>query len=126
MTNSNSRVISAVMKILMLALLLLVISCEDNEGKMNLNCLEAGGSTLCVSQFTLLGNVRRGNRPSFKLSAQSKEAYPILKHFCSSIRDNGLRCAEGEFGSNMSVQSVNYGPLTLVIDSNDLKLPRRS
>ena len=99
---------------------------EDNEGKMNLNCLEAGGSTLCVSQFTLLGNVRRGNRPSFKLSAQSKDAYPIWKHFCSSIRDNGLRCAEGEFGSNMSVQSVNYGPLTLVIDSNDLKLPRRS
>ncbi len=99
---------------------------EDTKGKMNHNCAEAGGSVLCVSQFTLLGNIRRGNRPSFKLSAISKDAYPIWKHFCKSIRDNGLRCGEGEFGSNMSVQLVNDGPLTLVIDSNDLKLPRRN
>jgi len=99
---------------------------DDFKSKKHLDCLNAGGSILCVSQFTLFGDVRRGNRPSFTQAAPSDVAFPIWKHFCKAIRSNGIRCAEGIFGANMSVHSVNSGPVTLMIDSSELKLPRRN
>ena len=97
---------------------------DDFKSKKHFNCLDAGGSILCVSQFTLFGDVRRGNRPSFTQSAPSDVAFPIWKYFCKTIRSNGVRCAEGIFGASMSVHSVNNGPVTLIIDSSEMKLPR--
>ncbi len=99
---------------------------DDFKSEKHLDCLNAGGSVLCVSQFTLFGDVRRGNRPSFTQAAPSDAAFPIWKHFCKAVRSNGVRCAEGIFGASMSVHSVNSGPVTLMIDSNELKLPRRN
>ncbi|MEX2080947.1 MAG: D-aminoacyl-tRNA deacylase [Dehalococcoidia bacterium] len=98
---------------------------EDEGGKMNLSCADAGGAVLCISQFTLYGDVRRGNRPSFSGAATPELAGPLYAAFCSAVEAEGLRCQRGVFGAEMAVELVNDGPVTLLLDTADLGLPRK-
>ena len=92
---------------------------EDAEGKMNLSLAdldEPGGGILLVSQFTLYGDCRKGNRPSFVGSAPPDEARRMYARFGGILREVWPDVAEGEFGAMMSVDLVNEGPVTLIID----------
>jgi D-aminoacyl-tRNA deacylase len=85
---------------------------EDGDGRMNLSVAQAGGELLCVSNFTLYGDARKGNRPSFVDAAPPDEAEPLYE----LVRD-GLGARGGRFGARMSVQLVNDGPVTLLVES---------
>lgn len=90
---------------------------EDDHGKMNLSMLEAGGSVLTVSQFTLYGDVRRGKRPSFDAAAPPERARVLYEFFVEQVRAAGLRCETGRFQEMMKVELVNEGPVTILLDS---------
>jgi D-aminoacyl-tRNA deacylase len=90
---------------------------EDQNGKMNLNLGEVGGSVLAVSQFTLYGDVRRGKRPSFDSAAPPEKARALYEYFVERIRGAGLRCETGKFQEMMQVELVNDGPVTILLDS---------
>ena len=90
---------------------------EDGQGKMNLSVLDAGGSVLAVSQFTLYGDVRRGKRPSFDEAAAPEKARQLYEFFVEQIRAAGLRCETGRFQETMKVELVNEGPVTILLDS---------
>jgi D-aminoacyl-tRNA deacylase len=90
---------------------------EDQNGKMNLNLGEVGGSVLAVSQFTLYGDVRRGKRPSFDSAAPPEKARALYDYFVERIRGAGLRCETGRFQEMMQVELVNDGPVTILLDS---------
>jgi D-tyrosyl-tRNA(Tyr) deacylase len=85
---------------------------EDGDGRMNLSAADAGAAFLCVSNFTLYGDVRKGNRPSFVEAAPPEEAEPLYE----AVRD-GLGASGGRFGARMAVELVNDGPVTLVVES---------
>lgn len=93
---------------------------EDHAGKMNRSLDEAGGAVLAVSQFTLLGDVRRGKRPSFDAAARPEHAMPLYERFVQGIRSAGLRCETGHFQEKMQVELVNDGPVTILLDSRKL------
>lgn len=99
---------------------------EDPDGKMNLDLAAVGGAMLCVSQFTLYGSVRKGRRPSFTEAAEPERAEALYERFCATVEGEGVRCERGRFGAHMEVESVNDGPVTLLIDSADLERPRRA
>lgn len=89
----------------------------DGEGRMNLGVVEAGGEVLAVSQFTLLGDARKGRRPSFVEAAPPEVAEPLFDRFCERLRGAGVRAVEtGRFGAMMDVALVNDGPVTLVLE----------
>jgi D-tyrosyl-tRNA(Tyr) deacylase len=90
---------------------------EDDQGKMNRSVHEAGGSVLAVSQFTLYGDVRRGKRPSFDAAAPPEKARALYELFVEQIRDAGLTCELGRFQEMMSMELVNEGPVTILLDS---------
>ncbi|MCK5558674.1 MAG: D-tyrosyl-tRNA(Tyr) deacylase [Candidatus Hydrogenedentes bacterium] len=90
---------------------------EDETGKMNFSVCDIGGSVLLVSQFTLLGDCRKGNRPSFTLSAQPEVAEPLVMKVCDLIKSEGVPVQTGVFGAVMDVELVNAGPVTIVLDS---------
>ena len=90
---------------------------EDDEGKMNLGLEEVGGEMLVVSQFTLLGDCRKGRRPSFTAAAPPEMAEQMYERFVEEARGLGVRVATGVFRAHMQVELVNDGPVTLVIDS---------
>jgi D-aminoacyl-tRNA deacylase len=90
---------------------------EDEQGKMNRNVQDAGGSVLAVSQFTLYGDVRRGKRPSFDAAAAPEKARQLYEFFVERIRAAGLRCETGRFQEMMKVELVNEGPVTILLDS---------
>jgi D-tyrosyl-tRNA(Tyr) deacylase len=90
---------------------------EDAEGKMNRSIAEAGGGLLVVSQFTLLGDARKGNRPSFGAAARPDEANALYGQVCALLRQKGLPVAEGIFRAQMEVELVNDGPVTILLDS---------
>ncbi len=90
---------------------------EDEAGKMNLSVGEIGGAVLAVSQFTLLGDVRRGKRPSFDATARPERARELYEAFVERIRARGLRCETGRFQAMMDVELVNSGPVTILVDS---------
>jgi D-tyrosyl-tRNA(Tyr) deacylase len=90
---------------------------EDAQGKMNLSVRDVGGSVLAVSQFTLYGDARRGKRPSFDAAAPPEKARQLYEFFVEQIRATGLRCETGRFQEMMQVESVNEGPVTILLDS---------
>ena len=83
---------------------------------MNLSLLETGGSALVVSQFTLLGEVRKGRRPSFVGAAPPEEAEPMVDRFVELLRTTGTHVESGVFGASMEVELVNSGPVTMVLE----------
>lgn len=90
---------------------------EDENGKMNGSVLDAGGSILSVSQFTLYGDCKKGKRPNFMAAARPEQAEPLYEAFNAMLRGIGLTVATGRFGAMMDVALVNDGPVTLIIDS---------
>ncbi|HSF87388.1 MAG TPA: D-aminoacyl-tRNA deacylase [Acidimicrobiia bacterium] len=88
----------------------------DDDGKMNRSVVDAGGGVLVVSQFTLLGDVRRGRRPSFTAAASPEIAAPLIDHMLVLIGQAGVPVAGGRFGAHMDVKLVNDGPVTIVVD----------
>ena len=89
----------------------------DEGGHMNRSLLETGGELLVVSQFTLLGDARRGRRPGFIEAAAPEEALRLYQDFVARVRAGGLRVGEGVFRADMDVELVNRGPVTLMLDS---------
>lgn len=98
---------------------------EDDDGKMNRSLADVGGAVLAVSQFTLYGDVRRGNRPSFTAAAPPDQGLQLYERFCEQIEAAGLACERGVFGAYMQVELVNDGPVTIMIDTADFERPRR-
>ncbi|MDW8058876.1 MAG: D-aminoacyl-tRNA deacylase [Thermomicrobium sp.] len=94
---------------------------EDDAGKMNRSVLEVGGSTLVVSQFTLYADVRKGRRPSFVEAAPPEEARPLVDAFADALRRLGLAVETGVFRAHMQVELVNDGPVTIWLDSAELR-----
>jgi D-tyrosyl-tRNA(Tyr) deacylase len=90
---------------------------EDDAGKMNLSAKDIGGAVLAVSQFTLFGDVRRGKRPSFEEAARPERARELYEYFVGQVRGLGLRCETGRFQEMMEVESINSGPVTILVDS---------
>ena len=93
---------------------------EDDEGKMNRALADVGGGMLVVSQFTLLGDCRKGRRPSFVAAAQPEEAERLYEYFVSTVRDLGIPVECGRFRTHMKVSLTNDGPVTLMLDSGKL------
>ena len=92
---------------------------SDSDGKMNRSVADIGGSILVVSQFTLYGDTRRGNRPGFDQAAKPDQANRQYEQFCDQIRQLGIPVATGQFAADMQVSLVNDGPVTLMLDSQD-------
>lgn len=99
---------------------------EDEEGKMNLAVGEIGGAVLVVSQFTLLADCRKGRRPSFTAAAPPEQAERLYRVYVEALRKLGLATAEGRFREHMEVELLNDGPVTILLDSKELRRPRRS
>jgi D-aminoacyl-tRNA deacylase len=94
---------------------------EDDAGKMNLGLAEVGGAVLVVSQFTLYGDARQGRRPSFTDAARPEQAEPLVDYFAAQLREEGLTVQTGVFGATMEVELVNDGPVTLWLDTAEVK-----
>ncbi|WP_410514367.1 D-aminoacyl-tRNA deacylase [Paenibacillus sp. BR2-3] len=90
---------------------------EDDAGKMNLSITDIGGAILSVSQFTLYGDCRKGRRPNFMAAAAPGEAEPLYEYFNQELTAGGIRVETGIFGAMMDVSLVNWGPVTLILDS---------
>ena len=93
---------------------------EDENGKMNRGLEEVNGQLLIVSQFTLYGNCKKGRRPDFLAAARPEVAIPLYEKFVELCRAKGFHTETGEFGADMQVESLNDGPLTLVVDTDQL------
>ncbi len=98
---------------------------EDADGKMNLSLSQVGGAMLVVSQFTLLGDCRKGRRPSFTAAAPPELAESLYEVFVGAVAARGIQTATGRFREHMEVELVNDGPVTLLLDSRRLAAPRR-
>jgi D-tyrosyl-tRNA(Tyr) deacylase len=88
---------------------------ENEAGKFDLSLLDTGGEALVVSQFTLIADTAKGNRPSFGGAAPSELAEPLYEQFCQVLRNLGVSVATGVFGARMAVELVNDGPVTVVV-----------
>ncbi len=98
----------------------------DLDGRMEQSVLDVGGSVMLVPQFTLYADTRKGRRPSFSASANPKDALPLLDRLRSTLRQTGLDVVSGEFRAHMIVELENDGPVTIILDSDDRRRPRRA
>jgi D-tyrosyl-tRNA(Tyr) deacylase len=89
---------------------------ENDEGRFDRSVLDTGGGILAVSQFTLIADTSKGNRPSFGGAAEPGEAERLYERFCAALRDLGVEVETGVFGARMDVELVNDGPVTIVLD----------
>lgn len=89
----------------------------DHEGKLNRSILETNGKILCISQFTLIADYKKGNRPSFIKAAKPDKAIPLFEFFKKRLEEAGISVASGIFGADMKVSLTNDGPATIVMDS---------
>ena len=87
----------------------------DDDGRFDRSVLDVGGAALVVSQFTLIADTAKGNRPSFADAAPPEQAEPIYERFCASLAELGVAVEQGSFGALMSVELVNDGPVTIVL-----------
>ena len=90
---------------------------EDADGKLNKSVLETGGAILAVSQFTLLGDTRKGRRPSFINAARPEKGQELYEDFVKVLKELGIQVETGIFGAMMDVQLINTGPVTIIIDT---------
>jgi D-tyrosyl-tRNA(Tyr) deacylase len=88
---------------------------EDDAGRFDRSLLDTGGAALVVSQFTLIADTAKGNRPSFSDAAPPEEAEPLYERFCDELRAIGVHVERGVFGARMAVELVNDGPVTIVL-----------
>lgn len=93
---------------------------EDENGKMNRGLEDVGGEIMVVSQFTLYGNCKKGRRPDFFGAAKPDIAIPLYEKFVELCREKGFHVETGEFGADMKVESLNDGPVTLIVDTDEL------
>lgn len=91
---------------------------EDSNGKFAQSVLDVGGAALVVSQFTLISDTARGNRPSFSDAARPEQAEPLYNEFCAALAHEGVPVERGVFGARMIVEIVNDGPVTIVLDGD--------
>ena len=89
---------------------------ENEEGRFDRSLVDVGGEALVVSQFTLIADTAKGNRPSFTDAAPPEQAEPLYERFCAELRELGIGVATGVFGARMRVELVNDGPVTIVLD----------
>jgi D-aminoacyl-tRNA deacylase len=89
---------------------------ENDDGKFDRSLLDTGGAALVVSQFTLIADTAKGNRPSFSAAAPPEEAEPLYELFCAALRALGVEVATGVFGARMQLELVNDGPVTIILD----------
>ncbi|MGZ4380383.1 MAG: D-aminoacyl-tRNA deacylase [Gaiellaceae bacterium] len=89
---------------------------ENAEGKFDRSLLDTGGAALVVSQFTLIADTTKGNRPSLSGAAPPEQAEPLYESFCDALRAEGVSVETGVFGARMQVELVNDGPVTIVLD----------
>ncbi|KMQ68032.1 D-tyrosyl-tRNA(Tyr) deacylase [Chryseobacterium sp. FH2] len=89
----------------------------DKDDKLNLSVTDINGEILCVSQFTLIADYKKGNRPSFIKAAKPDKAIPLFEYFKEEISKSGLKTESGIFGADMKVSLINDGPVTIIMDS---------
>ncbi|RQP08328.1 MAG: D-tyrosyl-tRNA(Tyr) deacylase [Chryseobacterium sp.] len=89
----------------------------DDDGKLNLSVIDKNGEILCISQFTLIADYKKGNRPSFIRAAKPELAVPLFEYFKTELGKSSLKIESGIFGADMKVSLLNDGPVTLVLDS---------
>ena len=92
---------------------------EDDQGKMNRSLMDTGGSALVVSQFTLLGDTRKGRRPSFTNAASPEQGKALYRYFADQMKALDIPVAKGRFGAMMAVCLINDGPVTFILDSRE-------
>jgi D-tyrosyl-tRNA(Tyr) deacylase len=90
---------------------------SDQEGKMNHSVKDINGEILCISQFTLISDYKKGNRPSYIKAARPDKAIPLFEYFKDEMKKSGIKTESGIFGADMKVSLINDGPVTLVFDS---------
>ena len=90
---------------------------DDDQGRMGRSLVEVGGAALCVSQFTLYGDTRRGLRPIFTDAAEPGTAERLYEEFCAELEQKGVLVQRGRFGARMSVELTNEGPVTLLLET---------
>ena len=99
---------------------------DDEQGRMNRSLLESGGGALCVSQFTLYGDCRKGRRPSFDDAAPAGQARALYESFVAAVRRLGVQVETGVFQAHMAVTLTNDGPVTLIVESPATSIPSGS
>lgn len=93
---------------------------EDENGKMNKSLSDVKGEILAISQFTLYADCKHGNRPSFTQAMKYDQAISYYESFCEALEDNGYKVFRGIFGADMKIELINDGPVTIILDSDEL------